>query len=235
MATRGRRRRVAFCAKCVPFKNISIDLTLCHPPDENKRPPLPPSSLSGGPLMNIIRSSWDPLPSNRPSFEQIARDIKKMRAERLNTFPAGDSPKPGRILDQWEAQNPHRPHHSPDMLPQFLPDGGPPAMPVNNLHITEESAGRTGSALGLDFGTSVLNAPVEMEKTDPSATGPTRSSSTSSDTLTSSASIVSPSVLATSYIAPLDDIAARYQDERRYRMLLQHDFHTIRGSFIPFM
>ncbi|KAH9985258.1 hypothetical protein BJV77DRAFT_1084863 [Russula vinacea] len=195
--------------------------------NENKRPPLPPSSLSGGPLMNIIRSSWDPLPSNRPSFEQIARDIKKMRAERLNTFPAGDSPKPGRILDQWEAQNPHRPHHSPDMLPQCLPDGGPPAMPVNNLHITEESAGRTGSALGLDFGTSVLNAPVEMEKTDPSATGPTRSSSTSSDTLTSSASIVSPSVLATSYIAPLDDIAARYQDERRYRMLLQHDFHTI--------
>jgi hypothetical protein len=48
-------------------------------------------------------------------------------------------------------------------------------------------------------------------------------------------SIVDPSLLTSSYLAPLDDMAARYQDERRYRMLLQHDYHTIRESFIPFM
>jgi len=44
---------------------------------ENMRPSLPPSYLTSGPLMDVIRSSWDYLPSNRPSFEQIARDIKK--------------------------------------------------------------------------------------------------------------------------------------------------------------
>jgi abelson tyrosine-protein kinase 1 len=200
------------------------------------RPSLPPSSLSSGPLMDIIRSSWDSLPSHRPSFEQIAREIKKMRGERLNTFPTADSPKPAPLLDQWGTLNPYRPHHSPDILSQPLPDGGPPATPLmNNLHNPEESAGYPLSALGLDFGASVLNAPVEMGRGDPSATGPTRSSSVESDTLTSSASIADPNLLGSSYLVPLDDMGVRCQDERRYRMLLQHDYHTIRGSFIPFM
>jgi hypothetical protein len=38
--------------------------------------------------------------------------------------------------------------------------------------------------------------------------------------------------LASSYLAPVDEMAAKYQDERRYRMLLQHDYHTICGYFI---
>lgn len=199
------------------------------------RPPLPPSSFISGPLINTIHSSWDFHPSNRPSFEQIARDIKKMRSERLNTFPTGDSPKPPPLLDQWGTHNPYRPHHSPDILPLPLLDGGSPATPlVNNFHDAEGSASHPGSGLGLDIGASVTNAPVEENTADSPATRHTRSSSISSDTLTSSASIVHASVLS-GYVAPLDDIAAKYQDERRYRMLLQHDYHTICTSLIPFM
>jgi abelson tyrosine-protein kinase 1 len=195
---------------------------------ENMRPPLPPSSFSCGPLMIIIRSSWDSTPSRRPSFEKITRDIKKMRAERLNTFPSGDSPKPAApLLDQWGAHYPYRTHHSPDILPEPLPNSGPPATPLmDNLHNVEESAVHPGSALGLDIGPG---AP------DLSTTGPTISRSMSSDTLASSASIVNPSVLASGYLEPVDEMVAKYQDERRYRMLLQHDYHTIRGSYIPFL
>jgi abelson tyrosine-protein kinase 1 len=194
---------------------------------ENMRPPLPPSSFSYGPLMTIIRSSWDFIPSRRPSFEKVSRDIKKMRAERLNTFSSGDSPKPTPLLDQWGVHCPYRTHHSPDILPQPLPNSEPPATPqMDNLHNVEESAVHPGSALGLDIGPGVP---------DLSATGPTRSSSMSSDTLASSASIVNPSALASGYLEPLDEMAAKYQDERRYRMLLQHDYHTIRGSYIPFL
>ena len=40
------------------------------------RPSLPPSSLANDQLMNVIRASWDRVPSNRPSFEQIARELK---------------------------------------------------------------------------------------------------------------------------------------------------------------
>lgn len=191
------------------------------------RPPLPPSSFSCGPLMTVIRSSWDFIPSHRPSFEKITRDIKKMRAERLNTFPSGDSPKPAPLLDQWGAHYPYRTHHSPDILPQPLPNSGSPATPfMDDLHNVEESAVHPGSALGLDIGPGVP---------DLSATGPTRSSSMSSDTLASNASIVNPSALASGYLEPVGEMAAKYQDERRYRMLLQHDYHTIREPYIPFL
>jgi abelson tyrosine-protein kinase 1/abelson tyrosine-protein kinase 2 len=188
-------------------------------PVENVRPPLPPSSFSCGPLMDVIRSSWDFTPSRRPSFNKIARDIKKMRAERLNTFPSGDSPKPIPLLDQWGVHYPY--HHSPDILPQPLPNSVTPTTPpMDNL----QNAVHPGSALGLDIGQGVPDLP---------ATGPTRSSSISSVTLASSASTVNRSVVESSY--PVDEIAAKYQDERRYRMLLQHDYHTIRGSYIRFL
>jgi hypothetical protein len=62
--------------------------------------------------MNIMRSSWDSLPSNRPPFEHIACEIKKMCAERLSTFPTAHSPKSA-LLDQWGALNPYRSHHYP--------------------------------------------------------------------------------------------------------------------------
>ena len=32
--------------------------------------------------MDIIHASWDRVPSNRPSFEQIANDLKKQRTVR---------------------------------------------------------------------------------------------------------------------------------------------------------
>ena len=177
--------------------------------------------------MTIIRSSWDFISSHRPSFEKIARDVKKMRAERLNTFPSGDSPKPAPLLDQWGASYPYRTHHSPDIFPQPLPNSGPPAAPLmDSLHNAEESAVHPGSALGLDIGSGVP---------DLSATVPTRSSSMSSDTLASSVGTVNPSVFAPSYHERTDEMAEMCRDERRYRMLLQHDYHTIRGSYIPFV
>lgn len=201
--------------------NHMISILPLSSPVENMRPALPPSSFSYGPLMNIIRSSWDFIPTRRPSFEKIARDIKKMRAERLNTFPPGDSPKPAPLLDQWGAQYPHRTHRSPDMLPQPLLNSEPPETPLmDNLHIAEESAVYPGSVLGLDIGTGA---------------GPTRSSSISSDNPASSPSTVNPSAFASGYLEPVDEIAVKYQDERRYRMLLQHDYHTIRGSYIPLL
>ena len=41
------------------------------------RPSLPRSNLVNGQFMNVIRTSWDRVPSNRPSFEQITRELKK--------------------------------------------------------------------------------------------------------------------------------------------------------------
>jgi hypothetical protein len=142
------------------ISTLRVSVTLVSPA-ENMRPSLPPSHLTSGPLMDTIRSSWDPLPSNRPSFEQIARDMKKLRAGRsaqsLHAL-VGDSPKPTPILDQWEAQNPyHHPHHrSPDILPQPLPDDesstrsqDPTTFPFAS---NNGESGHSGSALGLEVG-----------------------------------------------------------------------------------
>ena len=48
-------------------------------PDQNMRPSLPPNLISGY-LVDVIHTSWDRMPSKRPSFEKIARDLKIQRA-----------------------------------------------------------------------------------------------------------------------------------------------------------
>jgi hypothetical protein len=212
------------------------------------RPSLPPSQLTDGPLMNIIRASWDQRPANRPPFEQIARDVKKLRVERSSQSlcaPPSESPKPAPILAQWGTQSPYRPHHSPDILPPPLPDGVFPTVSQNsNFPInTSNDAGHAGSALGLDLGNEeaspVSVVHVEEGGTDLLSTGNTRSSSISSDTISSGPSILLPdqTIFASGYLSPLDrdTNAAKYQDERRYRMSLQHDYYPVRKSFIPFV
>ena len=206
------------------------------------RPSLPPTPLTNGPLMNVIRTSWDQFPANRPSFEQIALDVQKLCAERSaqSLFaPPFDSPNPSPILDQWNAQSPHRPHHSPEIFPASLP--ATPGSQDSTFPIsTSNDVGYAGSALGLDLGSDeTRSVPIvhgEEGRADFPGTGNTRSSSISSDTMSSSPSILFPdqSILTSGYLSPLDPdtIAARYQDERRYRMLLQHDYYPIRRSFI---
>ncbi|KAN0141932.1 Protein kinase-like domain containing protein [Lactarius tabidus] len=48
--------------------------------NEDMRPSIPPSNLVNDQLMNVIRASWDRVPSNRPPFGQIARELGKQRA-----------------------------------------------------------------------------------------------------------------------------------------------------------
>ncbi|KAH9008297.1 kinase-like domain-containing protein, partial [Lactarius deliciosus] len=61
--------------------------------NENMRPSLPPSNLVNGQLMNVIRASWDTVPSNRPSFKQSARELNKQRAENIDP-PTFDIQRP---------------------------------------------------------------------------------------------------------------------------------------------
>jgi abelson tyrosine-protein kinase 1 len=191
--------------------------------------------------MNIIRSSWDTIPSKRPSFEEIAQAIKKQRSTQGLCTLAADSPKPLPILDQWSTQNQGPPHHSPDILPQPLPDDAPPARSQNSTTPTHaphgvEEGRRTGSALGLDIGDDgaelVGLKPVGEEQADSPVAG--SATSTTTNTMTSEEIALYQSVLSSGYLAALDpnDNAAKNRDEQRYRMLLQHEYHTIRGYFV---
>ena len=46
------------------------------------RPSLPGINLASGQLKTVICASWDRVSSNRPSFEQIARELEKQYAGR---------------------------------------------------------------------------------------------------------------------------------------------------------
>ena len=181
--------------------------------------------------MNVIRTSWDRDPSSRPSFEIIARELKKQRAEwsaqGLNS-PMFDSPQPTPLVAEWDAQNPHHhAHHSPDILPRPLPGD----VDVDVV-VTPEAP---TSGLGLDTGEDDAISLSSMEElsgfvslSQPAVARP----AADAKSLTSDASIdLNQSILASGYLTPLhpDDLAAKCQNERRYRMLLQHDYHTIRA------
>ncbi|KAI0270447.1 hypothetical protein BC834DRAFT_922465 [Gloeopeniophorella convolvens] len=220
----------AFAISCVevltkgalPWPLMDDDAVRRFVLNENMRPSLPPSNLSNSPLMAVIRASWDRAPANRPSFEQIARDIKKLRAERGAqglSSPTVESPRPSPILSQWAAQNPHHTRPSPDILPGPLPG-----------HTTAES-GQPGSALQLDTGeeeVGSLSSSIEEPVRASRATHTLRHSH-STNTVTPDASVLEQSILASGYLSPPepDDTVAKHRDERRYRMLLQHEFHTI--------
>ncbi|KAH9014502.1 hypothetical protein EDB85DRAFT_1876352 [Lactarius pseudohatsudake] len=195
--------------------------------NDNMRPSLPPSSLIPGQLMNTIRSSWDRVPSNRPSFEKIARELKKQRAEwsaQSVNSPTFDTPRPVPLVVEWDAQNPHRSHHSPDILPRPLPGDSSPVTP----HEPQSSGPRQDIPEDEE---SSLSSVEELSEVAPLSRPVARPlDSMSTNTLTSDTGVEpDQSVLASGYLTPLDpdDIAAKYRDERRYRMLLQHDYHTI--------
>ncbi|KAI0295165.1 hypothetical protein B0F90DRAFT_1752414 [Multifurca ochricompacta] len=250
----------------LPWPLMDDDAVLRFVLTENMRPSLPPSNLMSGPLMEIVRSSWDRIPSNRPTFQQIARDLKRQRAERSATPnvnyspPAGDSPRPPTILAQWTSQSPYysHHHHSPDILPRPLPDDSSSGVLVNTLHAATTgavgesgqgggSSNQLGSGLQLDIGKDAkvgwmptLEEGEEGEYAPSLPLLPTAGTATvarpvdsgsiiSTHTLTSDSSILDQSTLPSGYLSPpdTDDTAAKYRDERRYRMLLQHEYHTI--------
>ena len=80
VAAYGRQCRPPFRVEWVSSPSFSLSLRfvviLDVGPDENMRPPLPPSNPFSGHLMKVISASWDRDPSKRPSFEQIARELK---------------------------------------------------------------------------------------------------------------------------------------------------------------
>lgn len=69
--------------------------------------------------MNLIRASWDHVPSKRPSFEEIAHQAEKQREERSAQSVKSqmfDTPMLVPVVAGWDVQNPHIPHHPPLLI-----------------------------------------------------------------------------------------------------------------------
>ncbi len=179
--------------------------------------------------MDVIRASWDREPTNRPTFEAIARDLRKHRAERSTQSlysPPADSPRSQPLVTEWVTH--HRLHHSPDILPSELP-GDVQGYVVD--HDPPPLLG-PGPGLGLDIGGDGADSLASAEEIRQAS----RQNTWSTDTGTTASVEFDQSIIhASDYLSPPDpddpdDMATMHRDERRYRMLLQHEYFTIRGS-----
>ncbi|THH14319.1 hypothetical protein EW146_g5999 [Bondarzewia mesenterica] len=202
---------------------------------ENMRPSLPLFHLTGSQLKDIIHAAWDFNPAFRPSFRQISKDIEKLRIDTGSSIL--ESPRPPKFLDQW-ADQPMRP--SPDMHPVPLPNS-PTARDdfivgsVNSTNSSDATFEAAKGRLSPMHGLGLINPEEYIVEEDIShaskfSARTSRSSTSLPNTMfdestSESSLIVQPSIEYDSP-PPLDERMVQIRDERRYRMLLQHDYHT---------
>jgi abelson tyrosine-protein kinase 1 len=155
----------------------------------------------------------------RPPFSRIAADIKQIRAKIGGTFDEPTLPPPETIIE--EPSN----HRSPSTLPIELPED-PTAPPANG---------------GLPR--SSVKWPNTVQILPPSTTQPVKSTESpfsrqgsivledaiSSDN--SSDAGLPIDIDASGYLSPPPENSNMImtRDERRYRLLLQHEFHPTRA------
>jgi hypothetical protein len=85
--------------------------------EENRRPAVPHTRISTTTLTKLLCACWDRDPSLRPSFKNIAADLKQLRIRSGGNVEEPESPRP-RPSELWE---PTYSRPSPDMRPIPLP------------------------------------------------------------------------------------------------------------------
>ncbi|KAK1225756.1 hypothetical protein PQX77_011299 [Marasmius sp. AFHP31] len=211
---------------------------------DDTRPGIPQTRFSTPAIQEIIRSCWSTNPFDRPTFSEVARDLKKLRK---NGAPEEvTSPRMPEFRDV-EYGTPSRP--SPDMRPIALPPATPPR--DSTLQVLSTSPGSTSDASYTtarererDLSHSPPTGGFHREETatstiqmpEPVIYTPSAPSSATSSIFTSDPNSIRsedgsigavPNRFDDGYDSPLpsDTRLAEARDERRYRMLLVHDFH----------
>ncbi|KAF9255884.1 hypothetical protein L218DRAFT_911907 [Marasmius fiardii PR-910] len=214
---------------------------------DDTRPAIPQTRFSMPALQDIIRSCWATDPFKRPSFSQVARDLKQLR-------------KNGASSAQEDVVSPRMPEPtdhgysrpSPDMKPISLPatDSTLP-VPGGSPESTSDASFRTARdrdpshspPINTNINTTspghledIVTSTSRIQMPEPVIYTPSAPSSATSSIFTSDPSSRSESGSLVNgrgqmefdgYDSPppIDSRLAEARDERRYRMLLVHDFH----------
>ncbi|KAI0945901.1 hypothetical protein AcV7_010017 [Taiwanofungus camphoratus] len=192
---------------------------------ENLRPTVPHVRVWSLQLAEILASCWHRDPSFRPPFSKIEYDVQELRVH----FGADvkDSPLP-RIPE--ELHEPLSTRKSPDMHPIPLPPLPPDttATFIDDAPMSSDTSYETARG---DMSVSV-DAPSHTPDPDPITVSPVTivARSRASSLFTDSQDSRSEGGILTDLPGyesppPVDDLRAEMRDERRYRMLLQHEFH----------
>ncbi|KAJ6627483.1 hypothetical protein B0H10DRAFT_2161143 [Mycena sp. CBHHK59/15] len=179
--------------------------------NDNTRPTIPSTRFNSPALHELLRVCWDRNPAIRPPFSKIVKDTKALRKAAELPFTAFDdlsSPTSPPISD-WrdDNQGPSRP--SPDMHPIPLP--------------------RTARGLFSHREDTVSSSGTDMPEPVVYTSSSRASSIFTPSTKSSSAEDLNDFLIADlgGYESPIpaDERIAEIRNERRYRLLLVHDFH----------
>ncbi|PCH42817.1 hypothetical protein WOLCODRAFT_25573 [Wolfiporia cocos MD-104 SS10] len=192
---------------------------------ENMRPPIPVLQYSWrGQLAEIINACWQRDLSLRPPFARIVQDIDKMRQRYLGDVKDSPMPRHRELLDESLERK------SPDMHPIPLP----PLPPDTTATYVEDSSFSSDESFRTARGELPL-PPLDQlpsyQREDPFMQSPSpRSSSRTSSAFSDAADSRSDHGVMLDLPGyesppPADERFAEIRNERRYRMLLQHEFH----------
>ncbi|KAF8805001.1 hypothetical protein BYT27DRAFT_7193708 [Phlegmacium glaucopus] len=191
---------------------------------DDKRPLLPDNSrFNTDGLQDILRACWNTNPAQRPTFAKLVKDFKQLRMNSGHEIV--DSPRIPVIDELVEISSP-----SPDMRPTLLPaylqneEGNLPndVLPdiFQNLHQNPSSSDlpqqeNTVSARGTMIPEPVIYTPVPSSRSS-SIFIPLPQPEEPIDVIDYDGYDSPP---------PVDEQIANIRNERRYRLLLIHDYH----------
>ncbi|KIJ41011.1 hypothetical protein M422DRAFT_68349 [Sphaerobolus stellatus SS14] len=230
-------------------QNVQV-LVLRH----NKRPKIPLRPETSLALVSLIEQCWSTSPLNRPLFEEVARGLGHLIGglSGQRSMSVGASPSPRGRVEELIRQKEHQ-RSSPDLAPVDLPDVPPEALGqdawenLSSDHLPPKSSSTLGLSTTppgprrppLPSSSIPLQRIITPNDTQsrPHSRAPSRApsehymgdspTSVRSSTHGTSSEPDTYSFVNDSPSSPLPrepEVAAR-RDERRYRLLLQHDFH----------
>ncbi|KAJ3573275.1 hypothetical protein NP233_g2522 [Leucocoprinus birnbaumii] len=191
--------------------------------DENERPSLPVGSRYVTPgLQDLVRVCWDKDPAKRPPFSDIVVRMKAVRRA-AGDIPLDDLSSP-RIteLPELDDEFPHRP--SPDIRPIALPSDDTPLQQAASEDATDRLPHRETSVptTEIKFPEPYIYTPT-VSRQSTVLVSPTSESSEGSR----SSNEIPPTPIYNTHTSPPpeSDIITQIRDERRYRMILTHDYN----------
>jgi len=198
---------------------------------------MPATRFTTDRVREVIQACWDADPSNRPVFSKI---VQQLRAIRDRFGMAGMESSPHIVLRPIEDEGNRR--ASPPMYPILLPDivtsesdnSGLSASPGESF-ITARSTSRSPPMPSFSSYADISGPKVQMPEpvpyvhSRPSSTKPPSTSRTSSVLDGTSSEDGSSGIYGeqSGYESPeaLSELQVEVRNERRYRMLLNHDYH----------
>ncbi|CAA7263929.1 unnamed protein product [Cyclocybe aegerita] len=219
----------------IPWPNLDDDSVRHFLLKDNSRPPVPRNSRFNIPaVQELLRTCWDENPEKRPTFTKIARDLRLVRKSFGHEV---DSPHLPPIVDLPEHKSSPSPDMRPSDLPQFLQGVLGPA-PDDVLvgsfgsHSTYQTARDSvspqphqheeASHPESTVATEDIKMPEPVFFTPASSS---RSSSISIPAAHGDGRINLVDLDGYESPPPIDERLTQTQNERRYRLLLTHEYH----------